>query len=392
MKLKSYKSARLKDKFVLLRAALETPVKKRGNKYVVDDLARLQAIVPTIRYLQKNRCKIILVSYNGRPQKKTARYKLDPQASGLSKLLGQKVKKLDDCIGHKVKKTVSAMKPKEIILLANTRFYPSERKNDFKFAKQLASLGDIFINDAFGQSYEPHASTTAITKYLPSYAGPLLLKEVTELEKVIKNPQRPMVAIIGGAKISNKIKVINKLLIKADYVLLGGALANTILIAQGIQVGKSLIEKNYIKIAKKLPITDVHLKIPVDVMVATKVSSRVKATYRPAGRVGDKEIILDIGPDTIQLYKSVISTAKTIIWNGPMGKYEFSAFAQGTKQIAKAIAQAKARTIVGGGETVDCLSDYRLTQKIDFISTGGGAMLKFLKDETLPALKPLTIK
>lgn len=392
MKLRSYKSARLKGKLVILRAALETPVKKRGNKYLVDDLARLKAIIPTIRYLQKNNCKIILVSYNGRPQKKSARYKFDPQAQSLSRLLGQKVKKLDDCLGSKVKKAVAQMESKEVVLLENTRFHPAERKNDPKMAKELASLGDIFINDAFGQSYEPHASTTAITKYLPSYAGPLLIKEITELTKLFKKPLKPFVAIIGGAKISNKIKVINKLLKKADYVLLGGALANTILISQGIQVGKSLIEKDYIKIAEKLPITDIHLKIPVDVMVATRISNQAKAVYRPAGRVGAKEIILDIGPDTIQLYKSVISTAKTIIWNGPMGKYEYASFAQGTKQIAKAVTEVSARTYVGGGETVDCLSDYGLTKKIDFISTGGGAMLKFLADETLPALKPLTIK
>ena len=392
MKLKSYKSAELRGKTVILRVALETPLEKAGKKWKVADDTRLKVVLPAIRYLLKNNCKIILVSYCGRPEgKMVKKYRLDPQSQRLSRLLKRKINKLNDCVGPTVEKAVADMKFKQIVLLENTRFHPEERKNNVSFAKKLAKLGEVYINDAFAQSYEPHASTTAITRFLPSYAGPLMIKEVTELEKVIKKPKRPLVAIIGGAKISNKIKVINQLLKKADYVLLGGALANTILIAQGIQVGKSLIERDYINIARQLPITNIKLEIPVDVMVATHISNKAKATYRPAGRVGKKEIILDIGPDTIELYKSIINSAQTVIWNGPMGMYELPKFAKGTEQVAEIVAKVKAKTYIGGGETVDAVKNYKLDKKIDFISTGGGAMLKFIQDGTLPALKPLTL-
>ncbi|MBU1148531.1 phosphoglycerate kinase [Patescibacteria group bacterium] len=392
MKLKSYKSAKLKGKGVILRVALETPITKTGGKFLVEDDTRLKVILPTIRYLLKNGCKIVLVSYAGRPQgKNVPELRLDPQAEHLSKLLGKKVNKLSDCIGPQVEKIVGRMKAGDIVLLENTRFHPEERANDSNFAKALAKLGDIFINDAFAQSYEPHASTTAITNFLPSYAGPLLLSEVKMFSKVLEKPRRPWVAIIGGAKISNKIKVIKTLLKKADYVLLGGALANTILTAQGIQVGKSLIEKEYVEIAKELKVTDIKLKIPVDVVVATKKITP-ESKCRPVGAVQPDEIILDIGPDTVELYKMIINKAKTVVWNGPMGKYEMKEYSYGSIKIAEAIASARADTFVGGGETVDVIRDNKLEKKFDFISTGGGAMLKFLQYGTLPALKPLTIK
>ncbi|MFH1598070.1 MAG: phosphoglycerate kinase [Patescibacteria group bacterium] len=391
MKLKSYISAQLGGKTVILRVAYETPVKMAGNSFMVEDDNRLKASLPTINYLVKKECKIVLVSYNGRPKGEEEKLKMDPQAKRLSVMLGRKIDKLDDCVGPKVEEFVAKMQPKEIVLLENTRFHPEEKKNNSAFAKKLAKLGQVFINDAFAQSYEPHASTTAITKFLPSYAGPLLIQEVENLSKVVQNPKRPFVAIIGGAKISNKIKVINKLLEKADYVLLGGALANTILIAQGIQVGTSLIEEEYVTIAKKLPITSLKLKIPVDVLVASTALSS-QSLPRPVGSVKPQEKILDIGPDTIDLYERIIATAKTIVWNGPMGMYEKSQFSYGTTKIAQAVAKARAKSYVGGGETVDFIRDNKLEKQIDFISTGGGAMLQFIKDGTLPALKPLTIK
>ena len=390
MRLITLKNAPVFGKKVLLRAGFDVPFDKNGH---ISDDERIRESLPSIKYLIKKKAKLVIISHNGRPEGKyVKKLAMNEVAERLSQLLKQKVYKLNDCVGKEVERFVNQMKPGQVVLLENLRFHKEEEKNDIYFAKELARLADLYVNDAFSNSHRPHASMVGISQYLPSYAGFLVEKEVKALSEILLKPKHPFVAIVGGAKISDKLKTIINLFHKTDAMLIGGAIANTILKAHGLQVGKSLIESEMVAKVKKLNLTDVRLKIPVDVVVSDRISPASKAWLRPAGKVKKEEIILDIGEDTIKLFKAIIVKARQIIWAGPMGYFESKKFAQGSIEIAKALAKSKAKTIVGGGDTLHVLDILHLKNKFSFVSTGGGAMLKFLEGASLPALKPLMKK
>ena len=379
----------LQGKTVLVRVDFNVPLQE-GK--IMDD-TRIVKTLPTINYLLDNHCKVILLSHLGRPDGNVNdKLRLAPIADHLAKLLKKPVIKLNDCVGEEVETKVRQAKPGEIILLENVRFHSAEEKNDLAFAKELALLGDVYVNDAFGAAHRAHASTEGITKYLPAVAGLLLTKEIETLEKIMTDPERPLVGIIGGAKISTKMGVIAKLLPKVDCLLLGGALANTILKAKGVQVGASLVEDEMLSEASKLPIDKKELEIPVDVVVAKDPQKPEDSQIKATGKIDSDDRILDIGPDTIKLFSDIISKAKMVIWNGPLGMFEIPKFAEGTKEIAKVIGESGVKAIVGGGETVDAIKELGLADKIWHISTGGGAMLEFLEGKELPGIKALKNK
>jgi len=386
MRLKTLSKARVKNKKVLLRCGFDVPFDKKGK---IEDDTRIKQSLPTIKYLIKNKAKVIIISHNGRPGGKyVKRLAMDKIGQKLSKFLRKKVVKLNDCIGQEVKEKVDKIKPGQVILLENLRFHKEEKNKDKKFTQALADLGEVYVNDAFANSHRDHASMLGITKYLPSYAGFLMKKEIDFLEKFIKKPKGPFVAVVGGAKISSKLKAVISLFKKTDALLLGGALANTILKAKGLQVGQSLIEDKMIKKIKKMKLTDIRLKIPVDVVV----TKGKKVYQRPVGAVSRQEKIYDLGNDTINLYKQIIKKAGQIVWAGPMGFFEDKRFQKGSFEIAKTIGESQALSLVGGGDTLDVLDELNLKNKISHISTGGGAMLEFLAEGTLTAVKPLIKK
>jgi len=388
MQLKSVKEASLANKKVLLRVDFNVPVE---NGKVTDD-TRILGSLPTINYLLENQARVIILSHFGRPDGKIMdEFRLKPVALRLQELLPKnKVIYYPYCPGDKgVENEAGKLKAGEILVLENIRFCPAEEKNDPKFSEEIARLGDLYVNDAFGAVHRAHASVAGVTQFLPSYAGFLLVKEVTTLSKIMENPTRPFIGIIGGAKISTKLAVIKNLLSRVDFLLLGGALANTILKAQGIQVGKSLVEEKMIKLATELVLTENCLKIPVDIITANEISETAKTRRRAVGKVGEQEIILDIGPDTVNLYGMIIRNAKTVVWNGPMGYFEIKKFARGTYDIARDITESQANSIVGGGETIDAIKEVNLLDKFSYVSTGGGAMLEFLEGKMLPGIKPL---
>ncbi|MFH0819590.1 MAG: phosphoglycerate kinase [bacterium] len=418
MKIKSIREIKsVKNKRIIVRVDFNVPLKQETNnpeavrkladrygagkkQEIIKDDARIKAVLPTIKYLADKGAKVILISHLGDPLKnkelriKKQQFSLTPVALKLEKLLGVKIRFIDDCIGKKIENRVKKMKEGEIVLLENLRFYAGEEKNDEIFAKNLAKLAQIYINEAFSVSHREHASVSAITKFLPSYAGFLLEKEVAVLTKVLKKPERLFLVIIGGAKISTKIKVIENLLERVDYLLLGGALVNNFFKAQGYNVGKSLIETDYIKVAQNLltgPKKE-KLVLPIDVLVAKKIEPSAEPLVRHLNEVKDDEIILDIGPETIRSFAYLIKEAKTILWNGPLGMFELPRFRNGSIMIARVIAsrsQGQAYGIVGGGETIECLNQTKMAQYVDWISTGGGAMLEFLEGKILPGIKPL---
>ncbi len=397
MKLRLADGVEVSGKRVILRVALDVHYHEDNGSLVIDDDTRIKAIVPSIKEFQARGAKVVLMSWLQRPGgKPVPEMSLAPVSSRLTELLGQPVHFLSDCVGEEVRKYIDKVPPKSIILLENVRFHAGEAGEsgvDIDYAKELASNGDFFVNDAFAQAHRDVASITGITQFLPSYAGPLLAKEVKVLSQITENPPRPLVAIIGGAKISTKLNLITSLMKKVDYLLLGGALANTILKAQGLQVGKSLIEEKMMQAAKSLALTDTRLKIPVDVVTAHEIKEQVPIEKKAVGSVAPDQIILDIGPDTVELYKMIIQQAKTLVWNGPMGYFEIDQFATGTYDIAKSIAaRPDLQSIVGGGETVDAIHSLGLEEKFSFVSTGGGAMLEFLEKGTLAGLVPLIEK
>ena len=391
MKIKSIRQVKnLKNKRVLLRVDFNVPLGSDGRVDKTEDY-RLVKSLPTIQYLIKNRAKIIIMAHLGRPNGRVAaNLRLDPVAVRLSQLLNRPVNKLNDILGRSVEEKIKVMQSGEIVMLENIRFDKREEKGDRRFAGQLAKLAEIYVNDAFAVCHRNQASVSTIQNYLPSYAGFLLEAEINNLGELMARPQRPLVAIIGGAKISTKIKVIKKFLVIADYVLLGGALANTVLKAQGVGVGQSLIEPKMIAVIKKIKLTDNQLRVPVDGVMAESFTSQKGRTDALAD-IKSKELILDIGSDTIKLYKKIIASAKTIVWNGPMGLIETPAFAKGTRELIKILSQVQAKTIIGGGETVQVIRTMKLENKFDFISTGGGAMLEFLEGKKLPGLKKIII-
>jgi 3-phosphoglycerate kinase len=391
---KTIKDIDLKNKRVLMRVDFNVPLDDKLN--ITDDI-RIRAAVPTIKYALDNGARVILMSHLGRPDGKVVdAMRLTPVAKRLEKLLGRAVTKTDDCIGDAVKKTVAAMKPQDVVLLENLRFHAEEEANDAGFAKELASLGDVFVNDAFGTAHRAHASTEGVTKYLPSVAGFLLEKEIKYLGSAVDNPKRPFVAILGGAKVKDKIKVIDNLLNKVDALLIGGGMAYTFLKAQGKPVGASKLDKDGFDTAKaalaKAAKKKIPMLLPVDNVIADKFEAN--ADSKTVGEdIPDGWMALDIGPKTVKLFEDRLKTAKTVVWNGPLGVFEMDKFASGTKEIADFLAGLKdCTTVIGGGDTAAAMSKFNVENKMTHISTGGGASLEYLEGRSLPGIDALNDK
>ncbi len=379
----------LRGKRVLLRVDFNVPLSK---DLVVDhhEDFRIAQTLPTIKYLLKKKAKVIIVAHLGRPDGKVVEgLRLDPVAKRLAQLLGKVIYKIDVITGPEVVEQTLQLKNRDILMLENVRFDAREEKSSVAFAKELASLADIYVNDAFGVSHRNQASVSTIQRYLPSYAGLLLEREITNLYQAREKPQQPLTVIIGGAKISTKIQLIKKFLPKAQHILLGGALANTVLRVQGIGVGKSLVEPGMFRHVKSIKLTDNQLRVPLDGVMARSYEATT-GRLDALGDIKKNEVILDIGPDTLHLYEKIIAHSKTIIWNGPMGLIETPAFAHGTERLIRILARSRARIIVGGGETVGMIRKMKMEKKFSFISTGGGAMLEFLEGKNLPGLKNIT--
>ncbi len=376
-----------KGKRVLLRAGFNVPLNENGE---ISDDFRIKSVLPTIEYLRDHKAKIILLSHFGRPNGKIVEeLRVDLIGKRISELLNQSVKKLNDCIGPEVEQAIKEMDDREVILLENVQFYPGEKRKDLNYIKSLASLADFFVLDAFGQAHRDYASISGLSEYLPSCAGLLLEKEINILSDVLENAKRPLAVIIGGSKISTKIKFMKKFLIEADDVLLGGALANTVIAAKGFAIGKSIYEQKMIENIKKINLTNTKLHLPVDAIASTDPFGKESSRIAPIGKTEEDEMILDIGPDTINLFKNIISQAKTVIWNGPMGIIEVDKFVNGSIQVAQLIANSQAFSMVGGGDSLFLLKKANLLDKINHICTGGGAMLNFLAEEKLPGIEAL---
>ncbi len=393
MNKKSILDIELKGKKVFCRVDFNVPIQ---DGEITDD-TRLIAALPTIKYVVEHGGKAILASHLGRPKGKVVEeLRLDIVAKRLSELLGKKVIKTDEAIGDNVKRKIEEMNNGDILLLENVRFYPGEEKNDETLAKEFASLADIYVNDAFGTAHRAHASTAGIAKYLPSVAGLLMLREIQILGKVLANLERPFTAIIGGAKVKDKIEVIENLLDKVDNLIIGGGFANTFVKAQGYEIGESLLEEDKIELAKSLiekaQAKGIHFLMPIDVIVADTFSNDAKTKVVDITEIPDKWQALDIGPKTIALYEKTILASKLVFWNGPMGVFEFDNFANGTNRVAEAMAKSNAITIIGGGDSASAIEKTGLSDKMTHISTGGGASLKFIEGKELPGVIALNDK
>jgi phosphoglycerate kinase len=387
---KTVRDVDLKGKKVLVRVDYNVPIKEG----VVTDDTRIQASLPTLNYLLDQNCALILFSHLGRPKDgPDPKYSMKPTAVRLSALIGKPVQFSDEFIGANAKAAAAALKPGEILVLENTRFLPGETKNDMEIARQLAEMGDVFVMDAFGSAHRAHSSTEGIAHFLPAVAGFLMEKEIQYLGQAIADPKRPFVAILGGAKISDKIGVIRNLLNIADQVLIGGGMANTFFKAQGYPVGDSLVEDEALETARELLAGgSSKLRLPVDVVIADKFEDSADKKTMDVGAIPDGWRIMDVGPGTVDAYARVISAAGTVVWNGPMGVFEMPNFAKGTFGVAEAVAASKATSIIGGGDSVAAINAAGLSDKITHISTGGGASLEMLEGLTLPGVAALQDK
>ncbi|MGQ3683480.1 MAG: phosphoglycerate kinase [Candidatus Loosdrechtia sp.] len=386
----------VRKKRVLVRTDYNVPLNEDGG--ITDD-TRIRATMPTIDYLLDEKAKVIIASHLGRPEgKANPKYSMKPVARRLQRFLNEKVRVItaNACIGTEVKKLIEEMNYGDVLLLENLRFHPGEQQNDPNFAKELASLCDVFIQDAFGNCHRKHASMVGINKLVPSAAGFLLKKEIDYFEKSVNNPMRPVVAILGGAKVSDKIKIIDNLSKKMDKILIGGAMAFTFLKAQGFTTGKSLVEDSVIDVVKKLMETSrqngIKLYLPVDFVVAEVFDGRAETKVVPYQEIPDKWIALDIGPATTKLFSEALQDARTILWNGPMGAFELDAFSRGTYAMVDAVTNSHALTIVGGGDTDMAFHKSGKTYEVSFMSTGGGAFLKLLEGSELPGIAALLDK
>ena len=387
---KTIRDIDVKGKRVLVRVDFNVPIKDG----VVGDDTRIRGALPTLEYLLQGGASLILCSHLGRPKGgPDPKYSMKPVAEYLGKLMKKNVAFAEDCVGPKAESAAKALKPGDVLVLENTRFHPEEEKNDPTLAKNLAALADIYVNDAFGSAHRAHSSTEGVAKYIPAVAGFLMEKEIQYLGAAVENPAKPFVAILGGAKISDKIGVIKNLLTKADTILIGGGMANTFFKAEGYPMADSLVEAEALETATELLKTaGTKLRLPVDVVIADKFDKDAAHKVIPTGAVPDGWRILDIGPETIEHYAKVIKAAKTVVWNGPMGVFEFPEFAKGTFGVAKAVADSGAVSIVGGGDSVAAIQESGLTDKITHISTGGGASLEMLEGITLPGVAALLDK
>jgi len=388
---KTIKDVEWSGKRALVRCDFNVPLDDDQN--ITDDI-RIREAVPTIRYLLDQGAAVVLCSHLGRPKGQVVdTMRLTPVAGRLSELLNKTVNKLDDCVGPVVEAAVAAMKPGDVVLLENLRFHAQEEKNDPAFAKQLAALGDVFVNDAFGTAHRAHASTAGVADYMPAVAGFLMQKEIDFLGSAVENPKRPFVAILGGAKISDKIGVIANLLSKADALLIGGGMANTFFKAKGYEMGDSLVEESSLDQARDLMAKGGDkLVLPVDVVMADAFSADANTKTVGADAVQPGWRVLDVGPKTVKLFAEKVSGAKTVVWNGPMGVFEMEPFAKGTFEVANALAVSNATTILGGGDSAAAVEQSGLADRITHISTGGGASLEFLEGIELPGIAVLDDK
>lgn len=394
MNKKTIDDIEVQGKRVFVRVDFNVPMDENLN--ITDD-KRIRAALPTIRTLSERGAKVILASHLGRPKGKPVdKYRLDPVAKRLSELLGKNVPKVDDCIGDVPKAAISKMQPGDILLLENVRFYPEEEKNDPGFAKALAELADIYVNDAFGAAHRAHASTEGIAKYLPAVAGYLLKKEIDFLGGALENPKRPFVAILGGAKVADKIGLINNLIEKVDTLIIGGGMAYTFLKAKGYEVGQSLLDEERIEFAKemmdKAAKRGVKFLLPVDITVADRFAADANHKVVDADSIPADWQGVDIGPKTLEMFKEAVSSAKTVVWNGPMGVFEMPAFAKGTNGLAQVLAECDATTIIGGGDSAAAVEQAGLADKMSHVSTGGGASMEFLEGKELPGVAALEDK
>lgn len=384
---KTVRDVELKEKRVLVRVDFNVPLK---DGEVTDD-TRILAALPTLRYLAEQGARTILCSHLGRPKgDPNPELSLKPVAEELGKQLGRPVAFVPVTVGEEAEAAVGALKPGEFLLLENTRFQAEEKKNDPVFAEKLASLAELFVNDAFGSAHRAHASTAGVTEYLPSVAGFLMEKELNYLGKSLEDPQRPFVAILGGAKVSDKIGVIDSLLNKADTLVIGGGMANTFLAARGLDMAESLVEEDVLDTARGLlEKAGSKMLLPGDVVAADSFSADALDKTVPVEEIPAGWRALDIGPETLRTFKAVMDEAGTIVWNGPMGVFEFPKFARGTFELARAVAESKAVSIVGGGDSAAAVRQAGLSDAIDHVSTGGGASLEFLEGKELPGVAAL---
>lgn len=396
----SLTEADLQGKVVLVRADFNVPLDDAGT---ISDDTRIRAALPTINYLTEKGAKVLLTSHFGRPKgddfaaRVSDKFRLTPVAKRLSELLKQDVAKPDDCVGDTVTSAVAAMQPGQVMLLENVRFHPEEEKNAPEFAKQLASVADLYVNDAFGTAHRAHASTAGVAEYLkPAVAGFLIEKELQYLQSAIDTPQRPLAAIIGGSKVSSKITVIESLLEKVDKLLIGGGMIFTFYKAQGLSVGKSLVEDDYVELAKTLQAKakekGVELLLPTDVVVADNFAADANTQTVSVDNIPDGWMGLDIGPDAVKAFQTALADCKSVVWNGPMGVFEFEKFAKGTEAIANTLAgltKTGTTTIIGGGDSVAAVEKVGVAEQMSHISTGGGASLELLEGKTLPGIAAL---
>lgn len=384
---KTIRDINFQGKRVLVRVDFNVPIKEGKVK----DDTRIRAALPTLNTLLEQGASLILCSHLGRPKGGPApEFSMKPVADYLAGLIGKPVAFVGNLVGADVTAAAQALKPGEILVLENTRFHPGETKNDPELSRQLAALADVYVNDAFGSAHRAHASTEGVAQYLPAVAGFLMEKEIQYLGQAIADPKRPFVAILGGAKISDKIGVIRNLLEIADQVLIGGGMANTFFKAQGYPVGDSLVEDEALETARELlSMGGTRLRLPIDVVVADRFENEAESRVMPMGPVQDGWRILDIGPETAAAFRKVIASAGTVVWNGPMGVFEMPNFAQGTYSVAQAVASSGATSIIGGGDSVAAVNQSGLANKITHISTGGGASLEMLEGLVLPGVAAL---
>ncbi|MBV9328860.1 MAG: phosphoglycerate kinase [Chloroflexi bacterium] len=378
-----------RGKTAVVRVDFNVPLGRQDGR-VADD-TRIRAALPTLQYLRQHGARVVLLSHLGRPDgKRDAKYSLQPVADRLGELLGSSCPFGSDCVGQAAQSAVRAIGPGEVVLLENVRFHPEEEANDPGFAADLARLGDVFVNDAFGTAHRAHASTEGLAHHLPAIAGLLMEKEIVTIGEALDNPKRPFVAVVGGAKVSSKLAVLENLIDRVDRLLIGGGMANTFLAARGEQVGRSLLEADLVPTARDLMRRGDKILLPSDVVVTTDLKA---ADTQPracaSDAVGPDEIIGDIGPRTAADFGQAIQAAGTVLWNGPMGIFEDPRFADGTLQVARAMAASRATTIVGGGESVQAVEQAGVADKLSHVSTGGGASLEFIEGKVLPGVAAL---
>jgi phosphoglycerate kinase len=391
---KTVRDVDLRGKRVLSRVDFNVPIKE-GR--ITDD-TRIRESLPTIEYvLKQDGARLVLMSHLGRPKGGPApEFSLKPVADRLAELLKRPVRMAPDCVGAAVEELVGKLAPGQVLLLENVRFHREEEANDPKFAAQLAKLGDVYVNDAFGSAHRAHASTEGVARIIPGVAGFLMEKEIRFIGGVLENPEKPFVAIIGGAKVSTKIAVLESLLERVSSLIIGGGMAYTFLKTRGLAIGKSLVEDQFLDTAAKLldhaEKKAVAVLLPVDHLVGAEFSEKARAEYVDSESIPGDKIGMDVGRKTLELYKRAIAAARTIVWNGPLGVFEFPQFARGTEEVAKAVAANKGTTVVGGGDSVAAVKQFGLEDKISHVSTGGGASLEFLEGKELPGIVALEDK